>query len=417
MTIKTKRETDRNTQDSYSSTSNAAVSGGTTNTTNTLNATVSDRTINVVEVPLWQPASPRSEWDATSQANLPASAKSTETTKNTTATTTSNTNTTTTTTTTTNTNIKKNLATTVHEGGEKKISKVPENKDSVSSAKVNASLLPSDVRQTIYSLLSGHVVTGDQLAKLLVSVESKGHTQPLEYNRVNKILRDGMRVEGLDDPKNSDKKLEVNIIELVLNALKKDFFNAGDIENFTDQIAAKYKKISVNLTPEMKGAVARDLRKNKEFVSLMKPLADPFIEKFFGKELKLSSSGFSPEFKIFLLGIDKYIVEWDKVTGKVQPDILLNARKSAIAAFTGTRGVTIIMQTQLLKDANFKADRLVLLSAYLNTVMSTESDDFYFDIMSNSENQDEAQKKLINAHKKGSALSLREKSLESRREK
>ena len=167
----------------------------------------------------------------------------------------------------------------------------------------------------------------------------------------------------------------------------------------------------------MAGAVARDLRKNKVFVSLMKPLADSFIEKFFGKELKLSSSGFSPEFKIFLLGVDKYIVEWDKVTGKVQPDILLNARKSAIAAFTGTRGVTIIMQNQLFKDANYKADRLILLSAYLNTVMSTESDDFYFDIMSNSENQDEAQKKLINAHKKGSALSLREKSLESRREK
>jgi len=414
---KTKRETHRNTQDSNSSTSNTAASGGTTNTTNTLNATVSDRTTNIVEVPLWQPASPRAEWNATSQSDLPASAKSTETTKTSTATTTSNTNTTTTTTTTTNTDIKKNLATTVHEGGEKKVSKVPENKASATSSEVNASLLPADVRQTIYSLLNGHVVTGDQLAELLVSMESKGYTEPLETTRVDKILRAGMTVEGLDDPENSDKKLKVNIIELVLNALKKDFFNAGDIEKFTDQIAIQYKKIAKNLTPKMKETVVRELRKNKEFVSLMKPLAVPFIEKFFGKELKLSSSGFSPEFNNFLQGIDKYIIEWAKATGNVQPDVLLNARKSAIAAFTGTRGITIIMQTQLLKDANFKADRLDLLSAYLNTVMTTQTDDFYFDIMSNSKNQDEAQKKLINAHKKGSALNQRGKSLESRREK
>lgn len=410
----TPRNTHRNTQDSNSSISNTAESGGTTNTTNTLNATVSDRTTKIVEVPLWQPASPRSEWDATSQANLPASAKSTETTKTSTATTTSNTNTTTT---TTNTNIKKNLATTVHEGGEKKISKVPENKASATSGKVNASLLPSDVRQTIYSLLSGHIVSGDQLAKLLVSIESKGYTEPLETTRVDKILRAGMTVEGLDDPESSDKKLEVNIIELVLKALKKDFFNVGDIEKFTDQIAIEYKKIAKNLTQKMKETVVRELRKNKEFVSLMKPLAVRFIENFFGKELKLSGSGFSPEFNNLLQGIDKYIVEWAKATGNVQPDVLLNARKSSIAAFTGTRGITIIMQTQLLKDANFKAERLDLLSAYLNTVMTTQTDDFYFDIMSNSENQDEAQKKLINAHKKGSALNQREKSLESRREK
>lgn len=265
--------------------------------------------------------------------------------------------------------------------------------------------------------MSGHIVTGDQLAKLLVSTESKGYTEPLETTRVDKILRDGMTVEGLDDPENSDKKLKFNFIALVLNALKKDFFNARDIEKFTDQIAIQYKKIAKNLTPKMKETVVRELRKNKEFVSLMKPLAVPFIEKFFGKELKLSSSGFSPEFNNFLQGIDKYIIEWAKATGNVQPDVLLNARKSAIATFIGTRGITIIMQTQLLKDANFKADRLDLLSAYLNTVMTTQTDDFYFDIMSNSESQDEAQKKLINAHKKGSALNQREKSLESRREK
>jgi hypothetical protein len=148
----------------------------------------------------------------------------------------------------------------------------------------------------------------------------------------------------------------------------------------------------------------------------MKPLADSFFEKFFGKEMKLSSSGFAPEFKNFLQGIDTYVVKWAKATGNVNPDLLLNARKSAIAAFIATRGITPIMRDQLVKDKNYESGRLDILNGYLNTVMTTQTNDFYYDIMSNAKNQDEAQEKLINAHKKGSALNQREKSLESRRE-
>jgi hypothetical protein len=411
---KTKRETDRDTLDSMSSTSNTAASGGATNTTNTSNATVNHHTINIVEVPLWQTATPRSEWSATGLSNLPASAKFKETN---TATTTTTTTTTTTIGEITSTSTKNDPATHVSKSIQATTERVLENKQPLSKSSVPATMLPPGVIETIHSLRCGRRVTGEQIAELLICMESRGYTLPLKDGIVSTILRGAMTVEELDDPENPNNKIKVNIIELVSEKFIQNHLNVEDLRKFVEEMAVKYKKIALNFGDEIKSSNIKDLRKNKIFVKLMKPLADSFFEKFFGKEMKLSSSGFAPEFKNFLQGIDTYVVKWAKATGNVNPDLLLNARKSAIAAFIATRGITPIMRDQLVKDKNYESGRLDILNGYLNTVMTTQTNDFYYDIMSNAKNQDEAQEKLINAHKKGSALNQREKSLESRREK
>jgi hypothetical protein len=226
-----------------------------------------------------------------------------------------------------------------------------------------------------------------------------------------------MTVEDLDDPDNSGEKLTVNIVELVNEAIIQKYLNAKEIEEFVEGMAGKYKKIAQSFSDEIKASNTKDLRKNKIFVDLMKPLVDSFLERFFGKEMKLSNSRFSPEFKNFLQGIDDRVIKWATACGGLEPDLLFRARKSAIAAYIGTRAITVIMRNQLNMDKNYQSDRLDILNGYLNTLLTTQIDNFYFDIMSSAENQDEQQKKLLAAHKKGSALKQRDQNLKIRREK
>jgi hypothetical protein len=247
-------------------------------------------------------------------------------------------------------------------------------------------------------------------------MESRAYSVRLEEGRVNTILRGGMTVEELDDPANPGKKLKVNIIELVSETLINKHLNAKEVREFVATIAAQYKKIAKNFTQEIKDSSIKDLRKNELFVKLMKPLVNAFVEKFFGSEMKLFSSGFSPEFQNFLQGIDARIIEWAKTSGDVDPGLLFRARKSAIAAYIATRALTVIMREQLATDKNYDSDHLKILNGYLNTFLTTQTDQFYFDIMSRAKNQDKDQNILLQAHMKASALKQDDDSLKSRRE-
>ncbi len=408
--------TDRSTRQAKT-TNTLGTTTTTTNTTTTTTTTTTtqpnprlaidtagiSRTLTTRNPSGWLPSSPRLEAHSPGRSNSPSS-------EATGVTTTTNTGT------TTNTPTGNDMATPVASSKQATVNQTAEKKPPITSGPVKAALLPLRVIATIHALRQGQSVTGDQIAELLVYVESRAYTLPLEEGRVNTILRGGMTVEELDDPADPGKKLKVNIIELVSETLINKHLNAKEVREFVATIATQYKEIAKKFTQEIKDASIKDLRKNELFVKLMKPLVNNFVEKFFGSEMKLSSSGFSPEFQNFLQGIDTRIIEWAKASEDVDPGLLFRARKSAIAAYIATRALTVIMREQLVTDKNYESDHLKILNGYLNTFLTTQTDQFYFDIMSRAKNQDNDQKTLLQAHMKASALKQDDDSLKSRRE-
>ena len=402
---KTNRETHRNTQDSTSSTRNTASTAGTTTTNTTAtttNTAVGDaaipRTTNVVTVPLWQPASPRSEPNTINQSNPPASAKPTETRATATATT---------------TDVGENTTTKPE---------VTQQKPKPSGA-VPISLLTSEAKKVLEQVQAGKEITGDQLAELLVCVQSRGYTVPLTAALTDTILRTGMVVSVPDSkyPNDRDKDIKINIIELISTPFIEKYLNTQAMGSLRQKLVNTYKEIYMKLPSNFKNLTAKELRKKDEFTQAMRPLIGPFLEEYIGEELSLSSSRFPEEFKNLLLGIDQRVAHWGEVTKNmphekeaISPQLLFEAWKSAIAAYVCTRSIIPIWRIAINVDPDFASNKLDLFTAYLNTLLTTQIDELYFDVMQQAPNQDEAQKKLLEAHTRAAKLNAKEKSRKNR---
>lgn len=278
------------------------------------------------------------------------------------------------------------------------------------SGAIPASLLTAGAIEAINLALTGKDISGDQLAEVLICVQSAGYTKPLESSMVDTIFRSGMVVSDFTDPHNPEKKIKVNIIEILSSPFIKKHIDTHDMQILRENLTSRYKKLIQDLPPDLKTLSAKELRKNKIFSKLMKPLINSFLEKFIGNELKLQNSVLSQEFKNLLQGIDSRVSQWAKIDGKIQPNVLFEARKSALAAYVCTRSITPIWRLALNSDPDFKKYNLEIFTSYLNTLLTTQIDGFYFDIMSSFKNQDPEQKKLLDAHKKANALMSQESS-------
>ena len=414
MTIsprKTNRETHRNTQDSTSSTGNtASTAGSTTANTNatTANTAVGNaaipHTTSVATAPLWQLASPRSERQSHGQPNLAASVKLTETT------------------TTASTSITTTTNTIAVDENTKTKPVVTQQKPKPGGA-VPISLLTSEAKKVLEQVQAGKEITGDQLAELLVCVQSRGYTVPLTPELTDTILRAGMVVSVPDSkyPNDPDKEIKINIIELISTPFIEKYLNTKKMGSLRKKLVSMYKEIYMKLPSNLKNLTAKELRKKDEFTQAMRPLIEPFLKDYIGEELSLSGSRFPEEFKKLLIGIDQRVTYWGEVTKnmpyekeKINPKILFEARKSAIAAYVCTRSIIPIWRIAINADPDFASNKLNLFTAYLNTLLTTQIDELYFDVMQQALNQDEAQIKLLEAHTRAAKLNAKEKSRKNR---
>lgn len=396
MTIsprKTKRETYRNTQDSNSSTSNTAASGGTTNTTNTLNATVSDRTTNIVEVPLWQPASPRAEWNATSQSDLPASAKFKET--NTTTQTGAETK-------VSSAKVEKN--TTLATENENTVSKTAEVKKKVIGS-VYADDLTAQSINTINLALSGTIVSGADLAELLVCFQSCGYKKSMQGSDTDSILRLGMTVKDFPDPDNPGKTIDVNIIEKVSEPFIKKYYDTPEIAELRIAAMQKYDEGNLKVPDELKKKNPSNLRDVKTYSDAMKPLVKMVSKKIMGETMNLSVAPMHNEVKELLKGIDACVIKWSKASGGVDKEKLMLARKSAISAYIATRSFMKLWFDVFADKEKPELKKYIHMTGYLTTMLTTRSDKFFYSVMSNAVDQDNEQKKLLEDTKNAAAFS------------
>lgn len=97
---------------------------------------------------------------------------------------------------------------------ENTVSKTAVVKDKV-IGNVYASDLSAQSINTINLALSGTIVSGADLAELLVCFQSCGYKKSMEGSSIDFILRLGMTVKDFPDPHNPEKTIDVNIIEKV----------------------------------------------------------------------------------------------------------------------------------------------------------------------------------------------------------
>ena len=279
---------------------------------------------------------------------------------------------------------------------------------------VPMSLLTPAAREVLRRAQQGLEISGDELAELLICVQSRGYTIPLEASLVDSILRGGL-VVSVPDPGHPDdpsKETKINIIQLVSEPFIKKYLDTQVLGSLRKELVNQYKKLIGNLPPEIKQLTAKELRKNDTFTQLLRPLVKKFLEEFIGNDMSVSNSNLPDEFKNLLIGIDKRILNWGRETAeknkKIDPKLLFDARKSAIAAYLATRSISPIWKMAIISDPDAQTHKLDLFTAYLNTLLTTQVDEFYFDLMKQSKNQDPEQQKLSEAHKKASKLIAKE---------
>lgn len=430
---KTNREMHKSTQDSIDSIRNIASTAATTTTNTTAttantavgNAAIPNTTI-VMTAPPWQPASPRSEWNTASQSNPPASAKSKDT--NTTATTTttspaswtptsprsknsSNAQSPTVKTTTQKEGVIK--ASVVKEGKNAGLATASQNTVSKTTAvkqKVVGNVYADDLSEqsikTINLALSGAVVSGADLAELLVCFQSCGYKNSMMSSSVDSILRLGMTVKDFpdpNDPNDPEKNIDVNIIEKVSEPFIKKYYDTPEIEELRIAAMQKYDEGNLKVPEELKRKNPSVLRENKTYADAMRPLVKMVSKKILGETMNLSAAPMPNEVKELLKGIDTCVIKWSNAIGGVDKETLILARKSAISAYVATRSFVGIWFTAFSKDPELK--KYIHMAGYLTTMLTTRSDKFYYSVMSNAVDQDNEQKKLVEQGQNATAFS------------
>lgn len=260
--------------------------------------------------------------------------------------------------------------------------------------------------KTINSALSGAIVSGADLAELLVCVQSRGYKNPLAGSNTDSILRGSMTVKDFPDPNSKEKKtIDVNIIEKVSGPFIKKYWDTPEIAELRIAAMQKFNEGNLKIPDGVKKMNARDLRKNKTYINAMRPLVNLVSEKIIGKTMDLSTAPIHDQVKELLKGIDAYVIEWSKKDQGIKPEELFLARKSAIAAFVANRSFIYIWFTVFADKDKPELREYVQMTSYLTTMLTVVSDKFYFSVMSNASGQDTNQKKLLEDNKNSTAFS------------
>lgn len=392
------RKTRRGTQDSQpdagtptttakrttttTSTSTTSTSTTTTATTTTKNAVLVPSTFGLTTTS-WTPASPRPKnSSAVQSSSVTTATQMGAETKAPSA------------------NVEKN--TTLATVNENTVSKTAVVKEKVIGS-VYADDLSAQAINTINLALSGTIVSGADLAELLVCFQSCGYKKSMQGSDTDSILRLGMTVKDFPDPDNPGKTIDVNIIEKVSEPFIKKYYDTPEIAELRIAAMQKYDEGNLKVPDELKKKNPSDLRDVKTYSDAMRPLVKMVSKKIMGETMNLSVAPMHNQVKELLKGIDACVIKWSKASGGIDKEKLILARKSAISAYIATRSFMKIWFDVFAKDPELK--KYIHMTGYLTTMLTTRSDKFFYSVMSNAVDQDNEQKKLLEESKNAAAFS------------
>ena len=280
-------------------------------------------------------------------------------------------------------------------------------KTAVVKEKVIGSVYADDLSaqsiNTINLALSGTIVSGADLAELLVCFQSCGYKKSMQGSDTDSILRLGMTVKDFPDPDNPGKTIDVNIIEKVSEPFIKKYYDTPEMAELRIAAMQKYDEGNLKVPDELKKKNPSNLRDVKTYSDAMRPLVKMVSKKIMGETMNLSVAPMHNQVKELLKGIDACVIKWSKVSGGIDKEKLILARKSAISAYIATRSFMKIWFDVFAKDPALK--KYIHMTGYLTTMLTTRSDKFFYSVMSNAVDQDNEQKKLLEESKNAAAFS------------
>ena len=236
------------------------------------------------------------------------------------------------------------------------------------------------------------------LARAMVLVESMEGKKLLGGDSVARILRGKLVIKGVIHPKTGQKE-DIDLMALVAAPLLREQFRNFSLSQLRRRVQDNYRTVAAEVarlhTETKNDPKNQDLKKNneKEIAALMDPVIKPALDYLGGEHRTLESSRLSKKMKEFLLELDRQIIQWFVKKGTGRPGDLYEARRQAIAAYLGIRGLMPVWQPKLAAGAS--AEHAANLSKYLVSSISLKMLDFIDDILINQKDQSVEQRKYV----------------------
>ncbi len=236
----------------------------------------------------------------------------------------------------------------------------------------------------------GHPQFAEQLGELLVYVQSRGGKAEIGSDARNSVLRGTLKITKYTTTSGVYYE-EVNVIKDFSQPFVSHLLTTGESEEVRLKLMRAFDKVAEKVnTLSQQGDDVRtsDLLKNEEFITLMQPIVQIFMDYVCGIERTLASSRLPEPMKKLLLTIDKHLILWFEVCGTELPKHLLLLRQNAQVGFIATRSVTAVWRNRCDEELGLDASKkYAKMFAYLNACASNNLGDFVLDIISNQRAQ------------------------------
>ncbi len=236
----------------------------------------------------------------------------------------------------------------------------------------------------------GHPQFAEQLGELLVYVQSRGGKAEIGSDARNSVLRGTLKITKYTTTSGVYYE-EVNVIKDFSQPFVNHLLTTGESEEVRLKLLRAFDKVAekANMLSQHGDDVrTSDLLKNEEFITLMQPIVQIFMDYVCGTERTLASSRLPEPMKKLLLTIDKHLILWFETCGTELPKHLLLLRQNAQVGYLATRSVTAVWRNRCDEELGLDGSKkYAKMFAYLNACASNNLGDFVLDVISNQRAQ------------------------------
>lgn len=240
----------------------------------------------------------------------------------------------------------------------------------------------------------------DHLGELLVFVESRGGKAEVGSDARNSVLRGTSKINDYTTTSGATHK-EVNVIKDFSQPFMNSLLGTGESDDVRIQLMRAFDKVADKINTQVQQdheVRTSDLLKSEEFIRLMKPLEDIFMNYVCGAERTLASSRLPEKMKKLLLAVDKHLILWFQQRGTGVPRDLLQLRQNAQVGYLATRSMTAVWRNRCDEVLGLDgAKKYAKMFAYLNACASNKLNDFVLDIISNQRAQPKEVREYVRA--------------------
>lgn len=260
---------------------------------------------------------------------------------------------------------------------------------------VDASKLPGVLSQIIdIGLQKNYILRPEQLANLMVTVESQSGKKISGSNNSNTILREPLFIANYQGASGALYK-KINIMERFCEPFVLHHLDLKILDELLQKVMREYNKVAERVTKLSEALRPVEQVNHPEVVALMAPVMKLMGDYFLGEDMALASSKFPSPIKNLFLAIDRQAIKWFEKMGVDEMRDLTQLRKTALIGFISTYTFMTIWGPKLAADTRQGAGFYAKLASYINSYLVNKLDPFVMNILLNQEHQSQEAKMYV----------------------